>query len=656
MWKRLRTFVGERRGVLITAPSVAGLLIALRFAGWLQLLELGALDWFFRLRPPEPIDRRIVIVGISESDIQKVGQWPIPDGTLAQLIAKIKQQKPRAIGLDIYRDLPVQPGHDNLVKVFNTTPNLIGIQKVSVDRGFAVNPPPILGKLNQVGANNLVFDPDGKVRRGLLFVETKDGKVIPSLGLILAFIYLKNEGIEPENAAVNPEYLQLNRAVFNRLRSHDGGYAGTYAQGYQILKNYRNPQGSFRIVSMTDVLSNRIPPDLVRDGASAPLRDRIVLIGSTAVSLQDFYYTPYDSDLITAPKRTSGVEIHANLTSQIISAALDDRPLIKVWSDPLEWLWIFGWSLIGVTLGWLGRYLPSRIRFLSAYWTAISIIFAGSIAIGGAYLAFLYGWWIPVVPSVLALVAAEVVISAYIANIDREERRILMNLFASNVSPKIAEALWRDRHKLLEEGQLHGQEMTATVLFTDLKGFSSIAENMDAKILMSWLNEYMKEMAQVVLEQDGVIDKFIGDAVMAVFGVPIPSTNAEAIANDAQKAVSCALAMGAALNSLNQQWKTQGRPTVAMRVGIATGTLVAGSLGSAQRQDYTIIGDTVNIASRLESYDKSIDGGICRILISEETYRYCQNKFTAEFIGSVLLKGREQPVKVYQVLLRESAE
>lgn len=642
MWKRLKTLAGEWRGVMITAPSVAGLLIALRLSGLLQLVEWAALDQFFRLRPPEPTDPRIVIVGITESDIRKVGQWPIPDGTIAQLIEKLKQQQPRAIGLDNYRDLQVEPGHQRLVKVFQTTPNLIGVKKVSGDgNGFAVNPPPVLNKLGQVGANDLVLDADGKVRRGLLYLQAKNGEVVASFGLRLALIYLKAEGIVSENAAVNPEYLQLGQAVFVRLRTNYGGYVRTYAQGYQILMNFRQPQGSFRIVSMTDVLENRIPPNLVRD--------RIVLIGTTAASLQDFFRTPYDGALIAAPQFTSGVEVHANLTSQILSAAQEGRPLIQVWSEEFEWLWIFGWSVVGVTLAWSGRY-PGKYAAYVPYWTVITIIVALCSLIGGSYLAFLAGWWIPVVPSVLSLMGSAVVITGYIASLDREERQTMMKLFERHVSPKIAASLWRDRYKLLKEGQLQAREMTATVLFTDLKGFSTIAERMQPKELMFWLNEYMKAMAQIVLDHDGIVDKFIGDAVMAAFGVPIPATTPEQIASDAQKAVSCAMSMAAALKSLNQQWQAQGRPTVAMRVGIATGTVVAGSLGSTQRQNYTIIGDTVNVASRLESYNKLSDSGVCRILIGEETYRYLQDKFVTKLVGSVFLKGREQLVKVYQVL------
>lgn len=644
MWNKFKPLIGaEWWGVLLIAPCVAGLVLAVRVTGILQLLEWTALDVFFGWRPLEPTDDRIVIVGVSESDIQKVGQWPIPDNTIAQLIEKLKEQKPRAIGLDIYRDLPVGSDRTNLVKVFETTPNLIGVTLIGGDKNEGVKPPSVLNELGQVAAADLILDTDGKVRRGFLFLDTKQGGVLDTLALRVALLYLKAEGINPENSTLNPEYLQLGQAVFARLRSNDGGYVRTVDNGYQIFINFRGPQKTFQIVSMTDVLENRIPPDFARD--------RIVLIGSTATSLQDYYYTPYNSSLNKTFKRTSGVEIHANFSSQIISAALDNRALIKVWPEWLETLWIFGWAIAGATLAWVGRYLPSKQAYFSVSWTSFGIFTTGSILMGSSFFAFLGGWWIPTVPSALALLGSAIAVTGYIAKLEGEERQIVMNLFKRHVTPTVAEAIWQNRHKILTEGQLEGQEAIATVLFTDLKGFSSISEGMNPKVLMSWLNEYMKVMARVVLQHNGTIDKFIGDAVMAVFGVPIPSTTAEEIATDAQRAVMCALAMAEALQVLNKQWEIAGKPTVAMRVGIATGLVVAGSLGSDERQDYTIIGDTVNIAARLESFDKSIDGGICRILIAEETRQYLEDKFPTQFVGTVLLRGREQPVNVYQVLL-----
>ncbi len=155
--------------------------------------------------------------------------------------------------------------------------------------------------------------------------------------------------------------------------------------------------------------------------------------------------------------------------------------------------------------------------------------------------------------------------------------------------------------------------------------------------------------SQIVLDHDGVVDKFIGDAVMAVFGIPIPRTTSEDISQDATAAVRCALEMGTQLATLNQHWHQKGLPTVAMRVGIATGLVVAGSLGGLRRQNYTTIGDTVNLAARLESYEKSMQDGICRILISEETYQYVYHQFSTQLIGKVKLKGKEKSLAVYQV-------
>jgi len=647
MWTKLGQQLWEWRGVIITAPGVAGLVIVLRIAGFLQSLELSALDLSFRLRPLEPVDPRIVIVGIGDSDIEQVGEWHISDAVVAQLLEKLKKQQPRAIGLDLFRNVPLEPGYQALTQVFASTPNLIGIEKkIGDSNNPAIAPNPLLSQRGQVASVDVVVDPDNKIRRGMLYVTPDQGEPVASLGLTLALMYLEAEGITPQPTAI---HLQLGQAAFVPFEANDGGYIGADAGGYQILLNFRGPAQSFRTVSMIDILEDRVPPDLVRD--------RIVFIGATASKLRDVFETPYTGSLSAAPQQTPGVEVQANLTSQILSAVLEGRPLIKVWSEPLEWLWIFGWSGIGATLSWTSRYAreakrsPPRSIDLekSAF---VSTLLAGGSLFGSCYFAFLGGWWIPVVPPALALISSAIVITGYISNLERQDRQTVMQLFGRHVSPAIAEAIWRDRHLLLKEGRLLGRRMTATVLFTDIKDFSSIAEHTDPEVLMCWLNEYMEAMAQLVLTHGGVVDKFIGDSIMAVFGVPIPRTTPEAIASDAQQAVCCALAMATTLSSLNHKWRFQGHPSAAMRVGIATGTVVVGSLGSSQRLDYTTIGDSVNVASRLESYDKSLgSGSVCRILINEATYRHIQGKYPTQLLGSVLLKGREQPAAIYQVLV-----
>ncbi|MFB2917065.1 CHASE2 domain-containing protein [Aerosakkonema funiforme] len=385
--KRLKLRAGQRWQILL-ALCVASPGILLRLTGLLQSSEWAALDLFFRLRPSQPIDDRIVIVSIEEEDLQKYG-WPIRDRVIAQILQKLHSQKPRAIGLNIYRDLPVEPGYAELHKAFTNIPNIVGIENINYKNSPGVLPPPALSRRKQIGFNNVVVDADGKVRRSLLYCWV-DNKSHTSFALQLAFIYLKAEGIEPQTAK-DTEYLQLGKAVFRSFESNDGGYVGTDDEGYQILGNFRKPSTSFRKVSMMDVLKNRVPQDWGRD--------RIVLIGSTTSSLKDFFYTPYTKDLVKS-KPIPSVELQANFLGQILTAAHSGGALINVWPDPIEWLWICSWSCLGVILIWRS---PSLGKFI------LYILLAGTALIGSSYLAFLAGWWIPVIPPMLCLLGATIV-------------------------------------------------------------------------------------------------------------------------------------------------------------------------------------------------------------------------------------------------------
>ncbi|MBP0019751.1 MAG: adenylate/guanylate cyclase domain-containing protein [Cyanobacteria bacterium SBLK] len=622
------------RGVVVTTPSIALLIILLRGLGFVQLLEWALLDRFFQWKPPELSDERIAIVAIDEEDLQEIGQWPISDGILAELLAKIKAQQPRAIGLDLYRDLPIPPGTETLAEVFASTPNLIGIEKVTGDEfGKSVAPPPLLKKSDRVGAADFLFDEDGTIRRALLSLRYADGRTVFSFPVKLALLYLQAENIDLEPLDETGR-VRLGKGVFAPLEDNTGAYVNADDRGYQILFAFRAPPckdcSSFPIVSMRDTINEKIDRDV--------FRDRVVLIGVSAASVQDRFFTPYGRNFPTAP---TGVEIHAHATSLLLASALDDRWLLRGLPDGLEWFWVLCLSGVGAILSgrvwrWEGKVL--------------GIVVAGMGAIAMSYGTFLLGWWLPAITPLLALVGSAIAMGAYLTYVAREDREAVMNLLGQHVSPKIAQAVWNDRYQLLEEGQLVGQQMIATVLFSDIKGFTGITESVKPKLLMQWLNEYMKTMSEVVLEHDGVLDKFIGDAVMAVFGVPLPKLDTEEIARDAKAAVSCAIAMAAKVEELNAHWRDRGLPEVAVRAGIATGEVVAGSLGSRQRLNYTIIGDSVNVASRLESYDKSIDGGSFRILINEETYHCIDKDIPVKYLGESQLKGRSQVVKIYQVL------
>jgi diguanylate cyclase (GGDEF)-like protein/PAS domain S-box-containing protein len=351
------------------------------------------------------MDTRIVVVGINETDLQNAGQWPISDAVLARLLQSLQAYQPRVIGLDIYRNLSVEPGYQDLLQLYRTMPNLIGIHQLRDKNGLGVPAPPILGVRNQIGFNNLVFDLDDKIRRGLLY-WTIDGKPYQSFALKLASLYLQKEGIIPQAARQNPSYLQLGKAVFMPFQPNDGAYAWADNGGYQFLANLRGSSNTFLTVSMTDILNRRVKPE--------QLRDRIVIIGSTAVSLRDFFHTSYNRKLFSAPNQMSGAELQANLVSQILSSALEGRALIQVWAKPGEWVWIFGWS-------WLGAWICWRLR--SPGHSALAIVLSGSGLITICYLAFLAGWWIPLVPPVLALFGSAIAITVHIAHLQEELKR-----------------------------------------------------------------------------------------------------------------------------------------------------------------------------------------------------------------------------------------
>ncbi|PIG91123.1 CHASE2 domain-containing protein [Gloeocapsopsis sp. IPPAS B-1203] len=384
------------RRVWLTALSVASCILLSRYFGIIQSLEWAAFDQFFRLRPPEPVDERIIIVAIEEADLQFIGQWPLPDTLIAQLLQQLHRHQPRMIGLDLYRDLPVEPGHKHLQQVYKSLPNLIGIEKLEDQHSAAVLPPPILNQ-QRVGFNNVILDADGKVRRSLLYWTTQN-KTHESFALKLALGYLASEGIFPQPAQ-NPNYLQLGQSVLPCFKRNDGGYAQADDGGYQIISNFRHIQNSFRTVSLSEVLTNKVPAEA--------FRDRIVLIGSTAPSLKDFFFVPYSTRLpTTAAQPITGVELQANIVSQILDAALVGRPVIQVWSKVTESLWIFAWTLLGASLSWR---LRKPTKFI------LTIAMTSGLLMGIAYVAFLDGWWIPIVPPLLGIYGCAVAIASHIA-------------------------------------------------------------------------------------------------------------------------------------------------------------------------------------------------------------------------------------------------
>jgi adenylate cyclase len=629
-WRPLHQWLWRERGILIATPTIAALVVLVRLTGGFQPLEWAALDFYFRSRPVEARDDRIVIIGITEQDIREY-QTPLPDRVLAQLIEKINAQKPSVIGLDLYRNIPVEPGYADLVRTFTTTPNLIGIRKVVGD-GLtdAVDPPPELAKLGKIAANDVVVDADGKLRRGLLYLQ--DDQVF-SLALTLAWSYLQDHQIKPE---ITGNQIKLGKATFNPLEPNDGGYVRANTEGYQILLNFRGPQSSFTTFSVQDVLANRIPPHR--------LRDRIVLIGPITESLKDFYYTPYNYNFTQILRPTPGVEIHAHLTSQIISSALEGRPGILTLPKGLEWLCIISCAWLGAWIVWRQRSTRQGSQSITPMhpilWRnlispqslqiLISLLAAAVGVIGLSYGAFLASWWVPVVPSLCALGGSAIGVTGYFAQTVAEMRRTLGRYLTDEVVASLLET---------PGGlNLEGEKRKVTTLISDLRGFTAISERLPPEQVVKLLNLHLEVMTKVIRSYGGTINDVTGDGMVVFFGAPTQKPD------DAQRAVACAIAMQLAMATVNQKNQTLNLPHLEMGIGLNTGEVVVGNIGSQEHAKYTAIGSHVNLAARIESFTV---GG--QILISHATLTETQTVLTIQGQTQATLKGFESTVPLYDV-------
>jgi class 3 adenylate cyclase len=273
------------------------------------------------------------------------------------------------------------------------------------------------------------------------------------------------------------------------------------------------------------------------------------------------------------------------------------------------------------TLAKYGEFPISRDR----YTQLLETLAASPPASFSLFLLTKYNTYLPIISSISTIVISAMTIQWQ----EQKEKQQLMTLFANHVSQETASLIWQKRDEILQNGQLEAQEMVATVLFSDIRSFTSISEGMTPRELLDWLNKYLGAMAECVQQHHGVVDKYIGDAVMAVFGIPFAHHKPEEIKQDAINAVAAAMAMQERLILLNQDLEKIGKPTIHIGIGIHTGLVVAGSIGGSQRLNYSVLGDAVNIAARLEKLNKDTkDKNPYSILISQY---YCQNKSLDNF-------------------------
>jgi adenylate cyclase len=617
--------------------------VGARNFGWLERLELSAYDMLVRMCVSAPVSQpHVALVTIGESDIQAMGHWPPTDAELSEILRAVTSRGAVAVGIDIYRDVPVPPGSEALNTFLIHNPQVVFPMKCRSVGGIGVQPPAVLKDTDQVGFVDMVVDRDGTVRRGLLFLDDGQNSFM-SMGLRLALRFLEPHGVVPQPDSKYPEYLRLGPYLIPPFQPDTGGYAHADAGGYQFILDFRCKSEFFPIVPLADLLSGKMEPGV--------LRGNVVLIGVAAESINDFFYIPL-RHFNKFEQLIPGVALHAFSAQQLIEIGLGEHAPIGAMISWQYVLWIFVWALTGGVVG-------SRLHTI---WRVGMTGIVGVVIMAvAANKSLTLDIWVPWGSSALAWLGAMGGGNVWMLTIEKQRRRQLMGLFAKYVSPEFADVIWQQRNQFLLHGRILPQKLTATVLFLDIVGFTVISEKLPPDKLITWLNELMDVMVQAVVEHHGVVNKFIGDSIMAVFGVPVPRQIPEEIRQDAIHAVACALDMQDRLIMLNRRWQAAGLPLVLLRIGIYTGELVAGSLGAVDRMEYAVIGDTVNVASRLESFDKEnvkADplNDPCRICIGDSTMNLTYEKFEMAPMKPVVLKGKQIPMSVYRVIGKKDAK
>ncbi|NJR16026.1 MAG: CHASE2 domain-containing protein [Calothrix sp. CSU_2_0] len=387
--------------LLFTSVGVTALITGMRHLQWLQPLELAAYDYMVRSRAATTPDNRLLLVKVTEDDIQREG-YPLPDATVNKLLVKLESYKPRVIGLNIYR--PQQTNFGDGVK---NKSDIIGVCKFSSVKSSEIPPPPKF-IIDNIGFNDLTpDDSDRVVRRALLFADSSDKKCNPyySFASLLALTYLQKENIESDFP--NKDWV-LGKTVIPRLQKTDGSYEKMDDAGYQIMLNYRHPDSLGKEVTIADVLNNKVNPNLIKD--------KLVIIGATASSIEPGVSTPY-STLTNQPFGTPTVFIQAQTVSQILSTALDGQPQIWYLLDWQEIGWIWLWAVFGGVLAWRNR-------------NPMMLLVVGATSLGGllgiCYLLFLQAGWLPLVPPAMALLMTGVGVMAYSSYRTQIETRIII--------------------------------------------------------------------------------------------------------------------------------------------------------------------------------------------------------------------------------------
>ena len=562
---------------------------------------------------------RVVLVGATESDITssdaKEGRrwgWPVRDGKLAELLERLASWKPRAIAVDLYRDIPEPPGTEQLDAVLQRHPEIIWTFKLRDDAQPGIPPPKILRDTDRAVLADTIVDRDSILRRGLLFADDGTNQYT-SMGLALALAYLAPKHIALASGAGDD--LRLGKAVIRPLDQSRGPYITLDNRGYQVLLDYRGGPQPFPQFSLSDVMD--------RDALAPRVRGRLVIVGVAAESVKDSFATPFSTGFNSSDP-VNGIAIHGHLADQLIREALDGAPILDGMPREFENLWIWAWAIGGAILGLMIRSALPTFAGGAAGLTAIGAI---------VYIAFGRALLLPAVPAAIALVGSTALTNQLLHAAANRARARLRKSF-EHYLPAAVIGQMVDADVLPSLG---GERREISVIFTDVAGFTTFSEGRDPEVLATIVNAYFDGLCAAVFKHGGLVNAFLGDGMLAFFGAPLQQPD------HADRAIAAAFEIEFFAEKFSAEQNARGVPFGHTRVGVHSGFAFVGNVGARERLQYTALGDMLNTASRLEGLNKAIGTRICA---SSETAKKCQ-QYQFRPVGAFIVKGRHDPTDVF---------
>jgi adenylate cyclase len=652
---------------LALGAAAAVVVLSLGAAGYLDIAELKAYDWRMRLvADPASVNKNIVLVEINDqtiSDLADVfGHWPWPRVAMSYVIDYLHRAPAKVVAVDLTLaerdavkayDIPDAPtglmsdqaladsvkASGNVIMLADAvSEGLVSGEKARRaarwrDSGYrpegrAEPRPVVLAPYQELadaslalGHNFIALDPDGPARRMAPFIEN-EGKYLPSLGVAAALVA---GGFAPSDVAADPGGIRVGDRhiplvaqtvtdAYDPSKRHDQWTMLIDFRAPPLLENGKRPYPTYEFrhlfLSEQQLLAGVKP--LVDP---AVFKDKIVFVGFTASGLVDVFNTPVGGGAMP------GIQLHASMADSVLRNQFI-RPASRASRIATVIIAAAGVGLLAA--------------FLSFSWAAV----AAAAVLGGwtflAVSAFRDGLWLNLVQPLTAGGVALFAGTAYQYFVEGREKRRVSRLFGRFVSKDVYSHLMSNPGEVA----LGGNRRDMTVLFSDIRGFTTVTERGDPEALVSQLNEYFTHMVDIVFKHRGTVDKFVGDMVMALFGAPLDDPD------HAEHAVLAAIDMVEELGRLNKAWAARGMTQLDIGVGINSGEMIAGNIGSSAIMSYTVIGDNVNLGSRLESLNKEYK---TRIIMSDATRTRLKGQYETRPLGDVVVKGKSKPVAIFEI-------